>query len=147
MITYTTRVESVEARRTGEGYDTDCEIMAWCSGHLAHPDILEGTNYLFSVFTGHGDTWVAVGDWVVRHADGSFRVCDDATFNSRYVEDPTPATFDELVAKMSAAGWVRVSSGSHGALWEDGAGQRQVVVPAGLSPDSWEWPGVLARIR
>lgn len=81
---YTKRPVTIEARQTGQCYDEDCSILAWCGGMHYHPDAIEGTDVLFFIPTLEGEMEVTTGDWVIRGVAGEFYPCKPAIFEQTY---------------------------------------------------------------
>lgn len=69
------------------------EIMEWVKSNASEPvsssvtvDESSGTMMLM---TKQGWRFVNPGEWIIKHSDGSFGVCPDADFKSKYVEVTT----------------------------------------------------------
>lgn len=72
---------TVEARQTGQSYDEDCEIMAWCGGYYPEgPD--DGA--IFAIATLEGPHIVRHGAWVVKGYAGEFWAIDPDIFAATY---------------------------------------------------------------
>lgn len=82
--TYRKKPVEIQARQTGQDYDTDCEIAEWCGGTIPSSESLEGTDYLFYIYTLEGDMWVSSGDWVIQGVQGEFYPCKPDIFEATY---------------------------------------------------------------
>jgi len=89
----------IEARQTGLDYDDDLSILAWCGGHVPHPDALDGTDYLFSIFTLEGELWVSSGDWIICGVKGEFYHCNTDIFDATY-EACAPDEVNESIRQV-----------------------------------------------
>jgi hypothetical protein len=77
VVQYTKRPDTVQVIK----YDGTnvAEVNAWVAFPLTPAD-----NGTFMVHTVDGASVVNVGDWVVKAADGTFRVMDPVSFDAAY---------------------------------------------------------------
>lgn len=52
---------------------------------------------------------------------------------------------EELIQHLKAAGWTKGRGSDRASEWTH-PNRAPVIVPAGITPDSYEWPDVLHRI-
>lgn len=84
---YRKKPVEIEARQTGQDYDTDCEILAWCGGELRLED---ESDALFHIVTLEGAMAVTPGDWVCLGARGEFYLCKPDVFLDVYEQIDGP---------------------------------------------------------
>lgn len=76
---YRKRPVVIEARQLGVDYDTDCDIIKWCSGRA----IDEG-NAIVAIPTLEGVMRADVGDYIIQGVKGEFYPCKPDIFLATY---------------------------------------------------------------
>jgi hypothetical protein len=52
----------------------------------------------------------------------------------------------DLLDLLAARGWARIGTGAEGTLWQSPDELATVAVPNRVTPDSYEWPGIIERV-